>query len=1684
MKKIFRRTLKVLAWTVASVVLLLVLIIVLIQIPSIQNFAKDKAVTFLQNKIGTPVRIDRLNIKFPKTIVLEGIYFEDQQKDTLLAGQKILVDVSMFKLLNSELEVNEVGLEGIRANIYRKGTDTNFNFQYIVDAFASGDKKPVDTTSGGSFKIDIKHVHLEKILATFRDDITGNDVYAYLGEFETHLEKFNLDSMEFDIPEVILKNSTARFYQHKPMVEPRTEAEVKQANTEAVHEAQSTSTPLNLTLGKLALEGIDFDFKNDVSAVEARIKFQELSAKPEKIDLATLFIKLKSLDLHGLDANIHLGATPPSKEVEEQATASVEAQAENPWKFIVDEIDLTNNHLKFDNDNSPRQPRGMDFAHLDVNGLIINASNLELTPVAYKGSVNNIAFTEQSGFVLHELKTDFIYNEKGAGLNNLYLKTDKTELRNKIGATWTSLESLATNIGDMQLVADLDDCTLAFEDVLTFVPTLATAPPFKGNEHAVVKLDAQVNGYVKNLDIKNFEVRGQQGIPNTGAKIAGTIKGLPDANKAYFNLHIAYARTTAADLNTLLPAGTLPNTIRVPEVMGIKGLFNGGMNDFKTNLQIATSRGVADVNGTIRGMGKSYNMDAAVGSLDLAYILKDPSMGKVTAKALVNGSGFDPKTMVANVKAKVISAGFNGYVYQNLDLNAQIKSGNVVAKAQMRDPNLRFDLDATALLKNEFPAIKMELQLDSVNLKDLNLYAEDLKIHGLIKADLPSTNPDALQGTVRITDLIVANNGTRYPVTDTIAIDADVNGAQRTIIINSEVINAKLDGEYKLTEIAPSVMGVINKYYSIPGYKPTAVSPQMWTLTASVLPSRLLYAFVPALKGSDSINARINFNSAASDLDLRVSAPKVMYGANTLDSITLTANTGAEVLNYALTLEGAGTPTMRLNRTAIVGNVADNIISTDLKVQGAEQKTQYALGATINASDTTAIVISLKDRLLLDYDAWTVQPNNAVQIGAKGLVVQNFGISSDGQSLTANSESPVANSPIRVSFNAFRIKTITNIAGQDSTLADGLINGFAEVENFETSPIFRSDLNIADLSLFADTLGNLVVKVDNETANSLSANVSLSGKGNDLTLIGTYGIETKVVDMDLNLNSIDLQTIKAVSAGQISAADGFLKGQFSITGFDTAPKINGNMHFEDAYVTPTLLGSKFVLTNNPITVNGTGIHFDKFSLTDSAKNQAIIDGDVLTKDFKNFAFNLNVTADEFQVANSVKTANGNEQPFYGKLNVSTNTSVRGDMNLPIVKSKVSVNRNTDFWYILPTANPELQSREGVVKFVDMDHLKDTAIFQLKSDSVAKLASGIDLEATITTDSDAIFHVVIDESNGDAVNIQGVAELQAVIDQSGKISLTGTYVMNEGSYLLTLSALKRKFIVKPGSNIVWNGDPLSATVDLTAIYVANTAPIDLLQAQLSSQDVSEKNKYNEKLPFQVNLIMKGELMKPIISFDIELPDKVAGRWPDVATKLSQVRTDPSELNKQVFALLLLNRFVGENPLESSASNGPIAETFVRQSASRLLTDQLNKLAGNLIKGFELNFGVNSGSDYSTGEYATRTDLNVGLSKKLLNDRLRVNVGSNFQLEGPSNSNRQVSNLAGDVSIDYLLTSDNRYVLRAYRANEYQGVAAGQVIETGASLIFNMDYNKFKEVFRFRKKGEADDPRKKKKVKENN
>jgi autotransporter translocation and assembly factor TamB len=476
------------------------------------------------------------------------------------------------------------------------------------------------------------------------------------------------------------------------------------------------------------------------------------------------------------------------------------------------------------------------------------------------------------------------------------------------------------------------------------------------------------------------------------------------------------------------------------------------------------------------------------------------------------------------------------------------------------------------------------------------------------------------------------------------------------------------------------------------------------------------------------------------------------------------------------------------------------------------------------------------------------------------------------------------------------------------------------IKNIATQPTFTSDITVTNLMFRADTVGNLNMKVNNTTADVYAANITLTGFGNDINITGGYNVKPNnqsSIDLKMNIRQLQMRSVQSFSMGSISNASGNVNGNFSISGTFDKPAVNGALNFNNARFSPTMLGSQFMIDKEQIKFDNAGIHFDSFSILDSTKNQLKLDGDILTSNFVNYKLELKLTAKNFEALNNTKQSN---RLFYGQFYFDTDLHITGTELKPAINGSLVVNEKTKFTVVLPQAEPGVEEREGVIRFVDMDSVKmDTTILVAQADSLNKSTlRGMDVSVNIEINKKAELTLIIDEANGDFLRMKGTADLTGGIDPSGKTTLAGTYEIEEGAYQLSVNFLQRKFDIQKGSKITWLGEPTKANVNVTAVYVAKTAPLTLVEDQIQANKANP-NLYKQKLPFNVKLNLSGELMKPDIVFEIVLPEETDVRvdptvTENVQTRLTQLKSEPSELNKQVFALLLLNLCIGKSLCE--------------------------------------------------------------------------------------------------------------------------------------------------------------------------
>jgi hypothetical protein len=1645
---LLKKTLRVLLWIVVSIIALLLLLTILIQVPSVQNFAKDKAVTYLNEKIKTKVSLDRIAINFPKEIVLEGFYFEDQKKDTLLIGKRLEADIDLFKLLSSELEINSISLQNTSANISRN-KNGDYNFDYIIKAFES--KKPVDPNSK-PFKIAVVNVNLENVNFNFKDDFSKNDIRIKLTHFDTKFKKFDLSKMAFDVPNIELNG--LKLVLNQDVVEKIAEVSINTLDT------ISKRKDFSLKLDKISLSKIDISYDNKDSKLGSGIVLGNLELAVNEIDLNKQLLDFDTFEVKNLKGNLRLGTNTKQLVTPNLDTTTIKRTG---WKVKLNAVDLQNIAFKYDDMKSKPTAKGIDYSHLDLDKFNLKAEKMYYGNDTISGNIKSLVGIEKSGLQIQALKTDFFYGPKNAYLNNLYLKTPQTLLQNSIKVGYSSIAALKKNIADLALNANLIQSKVGFKDVLLFAPYLQKEDLFKNNPNAVLYLNTRLNGKVKDLTTPLFEMSG---IGNTQVSVSGRIMGLPDSQKAYYDLDIKKLSSTSKDVISFVPKGTIPNTIQLPAQFNVKGKFKGSVQNFKTNLALNSSFGNAKVDGLYdQRIKKQEKYDATVSLLDfdLGRLIKNDSLGKVTLNAKVKGKGLDPKTAQAELDGIVQKAVFNKYIYKNLTLKGTIKNGLFAVKSAMKDPNLHFDLVANGNAKDKYPSVKLNLNLDIADLQKLNLHAGPMKLRGNVDADIANTNPDYLNGEISLSNIQILQEAGLI-VLDPIKIVAFADDKNNNIKLNSQFLKAEVDGKFKLTTLAAAIKKSLSKYMDLADPKTkTAQEEQRLTFKLSVDNDPILFKLIPKLTGLEPINITGKYNNIADSLAIKGTIPRIVYDNNTIADGKINIENKGNALEYQVSVATIESGEIKIPFTSLSGKMENDVLTYALEVKDASKKQQYFIAGEWLRENSKNIFKIDPGNLVLNYDKWTINAENAIEFGDKRLYINKFYLDNSGNELKLQSQGNGNNAPLQIDFVNFKIETILSIIKKDKLLMQGSINGSALVENVMTNPTFTSDLRIDKFAFKGEPVGDIAIKINNKTNNVLAANVVLSGEDNNVTLVGTYKIKDGNFDLNLDLEKLNIKSIQGFSMDHITDGTGYLSGNFKITGNTAAPKLNGELQFNDTGFRSTKLNSIFKVTDEKIKFQNESIVFDNFTLYDENNNELSVNGTIKSTDFRNFGFGLTVVANDFRAIHSKEVDN---DLFYGDLILDTKLNIKGTIDNPIVGGTIKIKEDTKFSIVLPQSDPSIADREGIVEFVNEDdlYLKQTASMEKKLNQSALI--GMDVSVDISIDKEAELTLVIDKGNGDYLNLKGEAELTGGIDPSGKTTLTGKYEFSEGAYEMNFNMIRRKFDIQKGSYIVWNGEPTMATLNIKAIYEVNTAPIDLLGNQLGSVSPSVKNTYKQKIPFQAILKMNGELMKPEITFDIILPNGNYGVSTDIVTasqtKLEQLRQEPAELNKQVFALLLLNRFIGENPF-ASESGGTNAESLARQSVSKILSQQLNDLAGDLIAGVQLEFDLQSTEDYTSGTMQNRTDLNVGISKKLFDDRIKVTVGSNFGVEGQERANEDVSNIAGDIALDYQLTKDGRYMVRAYRKNEYQVAIAGQVVETGVAFILTMSYNKFRELY---------------------
>ena len=416
--------------------------------------------------------------------------------------------------------------------------------------------------------------------------------------------------------------------------------------------------------------------------------------------------------------------------------------------------------------------------------------------------------------------------------------------------------------------------------------------------------------------------------------------------------------------------------------------------------------------------------------------------------------------------------------------------------------------------------------------------------------------------------------------------------------------------------------------------------------------------------------------------------------------------------------------------------------------------------------------------------------------------------------------------------------------------------------------------------------------------------------------------------------------------------------------------------------------------------------------------------------------------------------------FFGNVIVSGNATIFGAIDDIVIDGAISAVDNSKLSVSPLSIEDEILRDDFIIYTGDPRVIPaDSLQYEVKS---PKIALPFDVDLKVNVEKDSEFSMILNPITGDKLTCNGASNLALKLSKSGKMELFGTYTVTRGVYTFSYGIISKEFTIQPGSTVSFNGDPLEGILDVDAVYVANTSVYDLIQLEVTDLDDQKKSDAQRKRDINVVLSLSKSILKPEIKLDLTTnEDGLKSSISDILDrKLVQLRADQDELNNQVFGLLLFNNFILAKNTETNIAKTGTDLAF--RSVSGLIATQLNKLTDGLMKGFEVNFDLNSySSDFlSQGQGGVVTELGLEVEQSLFDNRLTITAGTNINLE-TSSSKADFNAIAGDFILNYKLNKDGSYRLKVFRKSSFDRIVDENSQKNGASFFARKEFGEIKK-----------------------
>ena len=156
--QVIKKLSRIVLWSILTLCFLVLSLYFLLELPPVQQKIKEFALQEITKKTQSKISIGNLRFRPFNRLQLEGIYAADLRNDTVFYAEKLTADFNFFKLLRKQFIIHSVEIDNYNLCISKDSLNAPFNFQFLLDAFASD---TTQATESSNLRLAIDHILLK-----------------------------------------------------------------------------------------------------------------------------------------------------------------------------------------------------------------------------------------------------------------------------------------------------------------------------------------------------------------------------------------------------------------------------------------------------------------------------------------------------------------------------------------------------------------------------------------------------------------------------------------------------------------------------------------------------------------------------------------------------------------------------------------------------------------------------------------------------------------------------------------------------------------------------------------------------------------------------------------------------------------------------------------------------------------------------------------------------------------------------------------------------------------------------------------------------------------------------------------------------------------------------------------------------------------------------------------------------------------------------------------------------------------------------------------------------------------------------------------------------------------------------------------------------------------------------------